>query len=151
MEDTFERENTHDEIAEIIRELNAISPGYKVRVVMKEMDLENQEQNLDEEIVHRLFFEYSKKYPEIFEEFSFNTTGTYPFSHLLERILQRMKIPLVLKTVNPSYENMKLVKGTNEYVEEKIISRMDSEEYEVLQSLGKELKKRSQYGECCMV
>lgn len=138
-----------EEIDAIIEELKVMTPDNKVRVVLKEMGLEDRELKFDEEAVQREFYDYSLKYPALFNEFSFTTTGTYPYSRLLERILQRMKIPQVLKTVNPGYECMKLATGTDEYVEKEIIKFMNPDDYKVLKSMGQSLKEKSQYGEYC--
>ena len=133
-----------EKIKEIMKDLNAIFPDDKVLVVLKEMGLEDKALRFDEENVQRLFYYCSVENPNLFKEFAFTTTGTYPYSRLLERIIQRLKIPRILKTENPDYECMRLAEGTSDFVTKEIIPRLDPKEHEILKSLGNKLREESQ-------
>lgn len=132
------------EVEDILKELDAVFPDDKVLVVLNEMELESKALRFDEEKVHRLFYHFSCDNPDVFKEFVFKTTGTYPYSRLLERVIQRLKISRVLKTENPDYERVRLAEGTSDYVHEEIISRLNQKDYDILKKLGQELNKEAQ-------
>ncbi|VVB93501.1 Uncharacterised protein [uncultured archaeon] len=116
-----------------------IFPDDKIRVILKEMDLEEKPIRFDDEVFQSTLYESSKKYPQLFNEFRFSTTGTFPYSDLIERVLTRAKISRVLKTVNPDYEFVQLSAGTKNYVDEKIKPKFRAEEYQILKEIGNEL------------
>lgn len=116
-----------------------IFPDDKIRVILKEMDLEKEQIKFDDEVFQSIIYYSSKKYPNLFNEFSFSTSGTFPYSDLLERVLTRAKISRVLKTVNPDFEYVQLSTGTSEYIDKKIRPKFEVEDYKILKEIGKEL------------
>lgn len=116
-----------------------IFPDDKIRVILKEMDLEKEQMRFDDEVFQSAIYDSSKKYPHLFSEFLFSTSGTFPYSDLLERVLTRAKISRVLKTVNPDFEFVQLSAGTNEYIDEKIKPKFEHGDYQILKEIGNEL------------
>lgn len=116
-----------------------IFPDDKIRVILKEMHLEEKPIRFDDEVFHSTLYQFSKKYPQLFNEFLFSTSGTFPYSDLIERILTRAKISRVLKTVNPDFEYVQLSEGTSTYIDEKIKPKFVGKEYKILKEIGNEL------------
>jgi len=56
--------------------------------------------------LHTAFFEIAGD--ELFSSFRFFKTGLYPFSPLLEDVLQRMAVSGMISCMNPIYENYKI-------------------------------------------
>lgn len=117
-------------------------PDDKIRIILKEMDIENKPIKFDEKIFQITLYEYKKKYPELLNEFFFSKSGTYPYSDLLERILHRAKISRNLKTVNPDFEYVELKDGVCKYTEEEIIPKFKETDYQALKEIGMELNKK---------
>ena len=113
-----------------------IFPDDKIRVILKEMNIENEPIKYDDKIFQITLYNFSLKYPDILKEFTFTTSGTFPFSELLERVLTRAKISRVLKTVNPDFEQIELSQGTNKYIKENIEPKFDPDEYKLLKEIG---------------
>lgn len=113
-----------------------VFPDDKIRVILKEMNIENVPIKYNDKIFQTSLYNFSIKYPKLLKEFTFTTSGTFPFSDLLERVLTRAKISRVLKTVNPDFEQIRLVQGTNEYIEENIKPNFDPDEYKLLKEIG---------------
>lgn len=117
-------------------------PDDIIRVVLKEMDFEGKPMKFDDEIFQRTLFEFSKRNTRLFNDFIFSTSGTFPYSDLVERVLTRAKISRVLKTVNPDFEFLQLAPGTCDYVEKKIKPKFSTPDYEILKEIGIELNKK---------
>ena len=113
-----------------------IFPDDKIRVILKEMNIEKEPIKYDDKIFQTTLYDFSLDHPKILEEFVFTTSGTFPFSELLERVLTRAKISRVLKTMNPDFEQIGLVQGTNEYIKENIEPKFDSDDYKLLKERG---------------
>ena len=113
-----------------------VFPDDKIRVILKEMNIENEPIKYDDKIFQTSLYNFSMKYPNLLNEFTFTTSGTFPFSDLLERVLTRAKISRVLKTVNPDFEQIGLATGTNEYIEENIKPKFDAGDYKLLKEIG---------------
>lgn len=124
----------------------AVLPDEKVLVSLMEMGLEDEPMRLNETIIQEVFYNYSKtkEYEDLLKEFTFSTTGTFPYSALLERVLIRAKSSRVLKTLNPDYECLQLAKGTREYLEERVIPILGDMDHEKLTQIGKRLSDASQ-------
>ena len=116
-----------------------IFPDDIIRVILKEMDFEREAMKFDDEIFQRTLYDFSKRNASLFNNFIFSTSGTFPYSDLVERVLTRAKISRVLKTVNPDFEFLQLAPGTGEYVDEKIKPKFSAPDYEILKEIGKEL------------
>ncbi len=119
-----------------------VFPDDVIRVILKEMDFEGEAMKFDDEIFQRTLYEFSKRNTRLFNDFIFSTSGTFPYSDLVERVLTRAKISRVLKTVNPDFEFLQLASGTSEYVDKKIKPKFDASDYEMLKEIGKELNKK---------
>lgn len=119
-----------------------IFPDEKIRVILKAMDIEDESISFDEECFHTTLYEYKRDYPEFLEEFSFLLNGTFPYSELLERILNRAKISRALKTVNPDFADVQLRKGTSEYVKNKIEHKFSEDDLKALYEIGRSIKNR---------
>ena len=113
-----------------------VYPDDKIRVILKEMNIEEEPIKYDDKIFQTSLYKFSLEYPNLLNEFIFTTSGTFPFSNLLERVLTRAKISRVLKTMNPDFEQIGLVKGTNEYIEENIKPKFKPDEYKYLKKIG---------------
>ncbi len=98
-----------------------IFPDDKIRVILKEMAIENEPVKFDDKIFQITLYEYKNRFPDLLNEITFSRSGTHPYSDLLERVLTRAKISRVLETVNPDFEYVKLKNGASEYIDEKII------------------------------
>jgi len=116
-----------------------IFPDDKIRVILKEMNFETEPIKLDEEVFQGTLYVFSKKYPALLNEFLFSTSGTFPYSDLIERVLTRAKISRVLKTVNPDFEYVQLSAGSSKYIDEKIKPKFNTGEYQKLKEIGNEL------------
>ncbi len=116
-----------------------IFPDDVIRVILKEMDFEEEPMKFDDEIFQRTLYEFSKRNVALFNDFIFSISGTFPYSDLVERVLTRAKISRVLKTVNPDFEFLQLAPGTGEYVDEKIKPKFSAQDYEILKEIGREL------------
>lgn len=121
-----------------------IFPDDKIRVILKEMNIEKEPIKYDDKIFQTTLYDFSLDHPKILEEFVFTTSGTFPFSELLERVLTRAKISRVLKTMNPDFEQIGLVQGTNEYIKENIEPKFDSDDYKLLKEIGATLRDKLQ-------
>jgi len=117
----------------------------KIRIILKEMKMEEKPIRFDEEVLHRILYTYKKRYPKLLKEFSFSLSGTYPYSQLLERILIRAKISRTLKTTNPDFEEVQLSKNTSLYVEERIetefLEEYSKSDLDILKNIGKDIKR----------
>ena len=127
---------------------NDILPDEKVLVALTAMGLEKEPRKLSEKTIHRIFYkylsEYKDEYSDLLKEFAFSTSGTYPYSSLLERVLMRAKASRVLKTSNPDYEAMQLAKGTDEFLQKKTIPILKkNNDYDKLVQIGKALRLES--------
>ena len=111
-------------------------PDDTIRVILKEMNIENKPIKYNDKIFHINLYNFSLEHPNLLKEFTFTTSGTFPFSELLERVLTRAKISRVLKTVNPDFEQVGLAQGTNEYIEENIEPKFDPDDYKLLKEIG---------------
>ncbi|MCK5641316.1 MAG: hypothetical protein KAJ19_10980, partial [Gammaproteobacteria bacterium] len=98
----------------------------------------------DDKIFQTTLYDFSLDHPKILKEFVFTTSGTFPFSELLERVLTRAKISRVLKTMNPDFEQIGLAPGTNEYIKENIEPKFDSDDYKLLKEIGATLRDKMQ-------
>ena len=117
-----------------------IFPDDKIRVILKEMNIEKEPIKYDDKIFQTTLYNFSLEHPQILKEFIFTTSGTFPFSALLERVLTRAKISRVLKTMNPDFEQIGLASGTNEYIKENIEPKFDSDDYKLLKEIGVTLR-----------
>lgn len=121
-----------------------IFPDDKIRVILKEMNIEDEPIKYDDKIFQITLYNFTLEHPNILKEFTFTTSGTFPFSELLERVLTRAKISRVLKTMNPDFEQIGLVQGTNEYIEENIKPKFNSDDYTLLKEIGVTLRNKLQ-------
>ncbi|VVB52032.1 Uncharacterised protein [uncultured archaeon] len=112
-----------------------IFPDDIIRVILKEMDFEREAMKFDDEIFQRTLYDFSKRNASLFNNFIFSTSGTFPYSDLVERVLTRAKISRVLKTMNPDFEFLQLAAGTGEYVDEKIKPKFSTPDYEMLKEI----------------
>ena len=117
-----------------------IFPDDKIRVILKEMNIEKEPIKYDDKTFQITLYEFSLEHPHILKEFVFTTSGTFPFSKLLERVLTRAKISRVLKTMNPDFEQIGLAEGTNEYIEENIEPKFEPNDYRLLKEIGATLR-----------
>jgi hypothetical protein len=116
-----------------------VFPDDVIRVILREMDFEGKPMRFDDEIFQRTLYEFSRRNTCLFNDFIFSTSGTFPYSDLVERVLTRAKISRILKTVNPDFEFLELAPGTGEYIDEKIKPQFSELDYEMLKEIGKEL------------
>jgi len=111
----------------------------KILIVLIEMGLEKEYTPFEEVDLHRAVYKTKQIQNKLFEEFSFRTTSTYPYSALLERVLMRLKISRVLSFEDFEYSKAKLSDGTTEYATREIIPKLACEDYEALRLIGKQL------------
>jgi hypothetical protein len=117
-------------------------PDDLITVIFREMDIEDKPIRFKEEIIYNTIFKYSGEYPELFEDFTFHTTGTFPYSDLLERIIERYKISRILKTENPDFEYVSFKAGINQQIDAKIKKRFEPKELEILKAIGNDLRSK---------
>jgi hypothetical protein len=113
-----------------------IFPDDKLRIILHSAYADISKPEIDTEQLHILIYESKLVYPELFSEFSFRTTGTFPYSELLERIMMRARISGVLRASN------RLKSETDKYVRGTLYPRFAPEDLSVLQLIGQELNTR---------
>jgi hypothetical protein len=104
----------------------------KIRIIMS--GINKNPFKFDDEKFHILIFKSKKEHPELFSEFNFKTSGTFPYSDLLERILMRGMISgslhrceddmIIMNTCSPE-------KLRDKYKE------ISDQDYETLLNIGK--------------
>lgn len=110
---------------------NKIFPDDTIRVILYSAYISHPDMELDEEWLHTLIHISKAAFPQLFEEFSFNTSGTHPYSELLERIIMRARIAGVLSSSN------QLTHISDKYVKEILYPKFSPENLSILQSIGK--------------
>lgn len=108
-----------------MRSNEKIFPDDKVRLILNY----SSSPILDNERLQTLLYEAKAKYPFLFEEFNFRTTGTYPYSDLLERVIMRMRI-----------SKIRFEKETKKYVEERIRPKFSEDEVNILREIARNYK-----------
>jgi len=117
-------------------------PDDKIRIIFSAMDLNKKTFEFNDEFFQILIFEYQNKYPDLFSEFSFQSSGTFPYSELLERIITRAKISRSLKTVNPDFAMVQLNVPPLEKLKIKYRELLKDTDFEILAQIGKDAKDR---------
>ena len=125
------------EIKRIMRELNEFTPDDFVRLVLLEAGYENEPLPFDEVELQRLLYKNRELVPILEQKIAFRTSGTYPYSEYVERIMMRMKISGVFAPV----DKMQLCEGTKEY-HEKEFPDLDDTTKQMAKEIGAELRKR---------
>jgi hypothetical protein len=101
-----------------------IFPDDKVRMILNYAFSEGD--NPDNEKLQILLYDAKMKYPSLFEEFNFRTSGTYPYSELLERIVMRMRI-----------SKIRFGEESRKYVKEQIQPKFSDDEINIFRSLAR--------------
>lgn len=117
-------------------------PDDIITIILSEMNLEENPLKFDRDIFYNVIYKHFRQHPNIFSDFCFIESGTYPYSELLERIINRHKISRLLKLENPDFEIIRLKEGTTELVERKLKPNFGKDELEILKNIGKELQER---------
>lgn len=107
-----------------------------ITAILTEMDIEEDPVKVSRRQFHEEIYKYKEKYPEIFEEFLFDTNGVYPYCYLIERIYMRYMISGVLEYCRGKDT---FVVGHREYFYKYTRPSIDPEMYAVLEKIGKEL------------
>jgi len=108
-----------------------IFPDDIIRVILYSAYETHGNIELDFSWLHQLIYISKKISPHLFEEFVFNTSGTQPYSELLERIIMRGRISGI---ISPSD---RLSPVPNEYVQEKLYPKFKPEDLIILKSIGR--------------
>jgi hypothetical protein len=116
-----------------------IYPDDIITAILTEMNIEDFPVKLDMYKFHTEIYKYSKQHPEIFKEFLFDTNGTFPYSELLERIFQRYNISGVIEKCRGKDT---FIKGHNKYFYKYTMNNFDNDTYRVMETIGKELRKK---------
>lgn len=123
-----------------------IFPDDKIRIIIDSMQIEEKPIQFNEEIFHRTIYEYKSQHPGVLDEFYFSTSGSYPYSELLERVLSRAKISRTLKTVNPDFADVLVRSNTHKYISDTIEGKFLEEKAEpellALREIGCHIKQR---------
>jgi len=74
--------------------------------------------------LHEAIYVLKKEFPDVYKEFTFSTSGTFPYSRLLERVLQRLITSRILKAPNPDYPKFELSEKSKDYIERTVVGRL---------------------------
>ena len=117
-------------------------PDDKIRIILYAMDISTDSVKFDEETFHTIIYEYKKKYPELFQEFSFRLNGTFPYSELLGRAITRAKISRTLKTSNPDFISIQLTKIPIENIKSEFKGSISESDFTILTEIAHEFKQQ---------
>ena len=96
-------------------------------------------EEINEEDLHIVIYELKKEHPIFLKEFTFNVTGTFPYSPLLGRILMRIKISRLIRTYNPTLKRSELNEGVAEYITEFIEPKFSLDDKEIINMIAEKL------------
>lgn len=118
-------------------------PHEKIKAIFYGMDLDKEPIEFDDEQFHTLIYEKKLQYPELFEDFSFQLNGTFPYSELLERIIIRAKISRSVKTLNPDFSTLEFKKGeSHDIIKQNLKSKLKRNDFRKLDLIGKDIKSK---------
>ena len=122
-----------------MRDANSYYSDDIILMLFDRMGAEREPVKNDERTLHIAIYEYQQKHPKLFGEFSFSTSGTYPFSELIERVISRAKIA---KEWIATDDSIRLAQGTGAYLKENVESNFSEQDLETITELAQDLKKR---------
>ena len=115
-------------------------PDDIVFLSLKDILKEKRYQEFDEKWIHVAIFNVKKLHREFLKEFTFNTTGTFPFSALIGRILMRAKINGMIGTLNPTLIESGFNEGVSEFIETDLMSEFNTDEKIIIEEISNSIK-----------
>lgn len=86
--------------------------------------------------LHTRIFELKTEDPDLYKEFTFSNSGTFPYSALLDRVIQRLVTSDILVTPNPDYPIFEISQEGQDYIDDLISNEIDSPTSEKIKKSG---------------
>lgn len=111
-------------------------PSDAIRVILCEAYRPANLVKFDEVDLHQIVYQH-REHP-LFEHFSFSTSGTFPYSELIDETLMRMRIARVITS---GFDGcIRIDSDTYSYVDREIKPLFDQDELLLLMSMGRDLR-----------
>jgi hypothetical protein len=134
---TLDELKDNEEVKQILRDLDEFMPDDLIRLILIEAGYENEPMTFNEKQLQKIMYDYRDSLPKCCKYLAFRTSGTYPYSDYIERIMMRLRMSSVFAPV----DKMQLCKGTKKY-HEKEFPDLDESTKQIAKEIGLELRKR---------
>lgn len=120
-----------------MRGLDEFAPDDFIRLVLIEAGYENEPMPFNESQLQTLLYDHLESIPVFEKRVGFRTSGTYPYSDYVERVMTRMRASGVFRPV----DKMQLCQGTKKY-HEKEFPELDDANKQIAKEIGSALRKK---------
>jgi len=129
-----------------------VFPDDKIMVVLLAAGACERSVRFDESRFQELIHGYKNNTNDPFSEFSFRTSGTSPYSSLLERVLMRGRISrsIVFFGDQDGHETL-LLNSPRQFLEDKLRKKFAPEEWRRLTEIGAEIGRKLEEGRLVQV